>query len=131
MNPPITNADALSRRGTELLAAASASEAAQAFRAAIAADSRHVEAHHGLVRALRAAGRLEESIGAALALTVLMPQDPLAHRVLSDSLRAAGHMPEANTAAARARVLQWKLELQSMPGPESAASETTAGKTQP
>ena len=36
-------------------------QAAQAFRAAIAADPAHVEAHHGLVRALRDAGRLEQA----------------------------------------------------------------------
>jgi len=116
-------AEALCQKGIDLLAAGSAAEAAEAFRAAIAADSAHIEAHHGLVRALRDAGRLEQSVGAALALTVLMPADPLAHAALSISLQHAGHVPEAEAAAARARVLEWKIQLQSPPD-EAAQCES-------
>ncbi len=112
-NAPI--ADDHCQRGLDLLAAGSPAEAAEAFRAAIAADPAHVEAHHGLVRALRDAGRLEQSVGAALALTALTPADPLAHTALSISLQTAGHVPEAEAAAARARVLEWKIQLQSPP----------------
>lgn len=107
------------QRGYDSLAAGSAAEAAQAFRAAIAAgleDSEtYREAHHGLVRALRDAGRLEQSIAAALVLTALTPQDPLAHTALSISLQHAGHVPEAEAASARARVLEWKVQLASPP----------------
>jgi Flp pilus assembly protein TadD len=109
------SADALSQRGLDLLAAGSAAEAALAFRAGIAADPKHVEAHHGLVRALRDSGRLEQSIAAALALTALTPSDPLAHTALSISLQHAGHVPQAETAAARARVLEWKIQLEFPP----------------
>ena len=116
-----TNADELCQRGMDLLAAGRAAEAAEAFRAAIAADSAHVEAHHGLVRALRDAGRLEQAVGAALALTALTPGDPLAHTALSISLQTAGHVPEAETAAARARVLEWKIQLQSPPDEDRQA----------
>jgi Flp pilus assembly protein TadD len=108
-------AEDLCQRGIDLLAAGSAAEAAEAFRAAIAADSSQLEAHHGLVRALRDAGRLEQSIGAALALTALAPADPLAHTALSISLQHAGHVPQAEAAAAKARVLEWKIQLQSPP----------------
>ncbi len=108
-------AEELCQRGMDLLAAGSAAEAAEAFRVAINVDSGHVEAHHGLVRALRDAGRLEQSIGAALALTVLTPGDPLAHTALSISLQHAGHVPEAEAAAVRARVLEWKIQLQGAP----------------
>jgi|SRR5579871_4115222 len=114
-NPDTATADALSQQGLELLAAGKATEAASVFRAAISADGEHIEAHHGLVRALRDAGRLEESVGAALRLTVLTPQDPLAHTALSISLQHAGHIPEAEAAAARARVMEWKVALQSPP----------------
>lgn len=100
----------------DLLAAGAPSQAAQAFRAAIAAEETCYEAHHGLVRALRDAGRLEQSIGAALALTALTPQDPLAHTALSISLQHAGHIAEAEAAAAKARILEWKQQLQSPPG---------------
>lgn len=107
------SAEVLCKDGMDLLAAGSAAEAARSFRAAITADEDCFEAHHGLVRALRDAGRLEQSIGAALALTALTPQDPLAHTALSISLQRAGHIPEAEAAAAKARVLEWKLALQS------------------
>jgi len=107
----------------DLLAAGSPADAAESFRAAIVqGDSQggpmttaHIEAHHGLIRALRDAGRLEQSIGAALALTALTPGDPLAHTALSISLQQAGHIPQAEAAAAKARVLEWKIQLLSPP----------------
>ena len=107
--------DTLSQQGLDLLAAGQPVLAAQAFRSAIAADPKHIEAHHGLVRALRDAGRLEQAIGAALALTALTPGDPLAHTALSIALQQAGHVPQAEAAATRARVLEWKMQLQSSP----------------
>jgi tetratricopeptide (TPR) repeat protein len=110
-----STAESLSQQGLDLLAAGKPAEAAGAFRAAIAADPAHYEAHHGLIRALRDAGRLEQSVGAALALTALTPSDPLAHTALSISLQHAGHIAEAEAAAARARILEWKVQLQSPP----------------
>ncbi len=109
----------LSQQGIDLLAAGSAQEAVHAFRAAIDADPANYEAHHGLVRALREVGRLEQAVATALALTALTPNDPLAHTALSISLQVAGHVPEAEAAAARARILEWKQQLQSAP-PEDA-----------
>jgi tetratricopeptide (TPR) repeat protein len=114
-------AETLSQRGLDLFAAGALDEAAGAFRAAIAANAEYAEAHHGLVRALRDAGRFEESIGAALALTALTPFDPLAHTALSISLQRAGHVPEAEAAAGRARILEWKMQLES--GQEAAPAE--------
>jgi tetratricopeptide (TPR) repeat protein len=116
-DPP--TAESLSQRGLDLLAAGSPAEAAQAFRAAIAADSAHPEAHHGLIRALRDAGEFNQSVAAAMALTVLTPADPLAHAALSISLQHAGQVPQAEAAAARARILEWKLQLQSPPPEDS------------
>jgi len=108
-----TIADCLTQQGLNYLAAGEPSEAAKKFRAAVDADSAHYEAHHGLVRALRDAGRLEQAVAAALALTALTPDDPLAHTALSIALQHAGHVPEAEAAAARARILEWKVQLQS------------------
>lgn len=105
----------LMENGLELLAAGKPAEAACAFRTAIALDETNYEAHHGLVRALRDAGKLEQSVGAALALTALTPHDPLAHTALSISLQTAGHVPEAEAAAARARVAEWRVQLQTPP----------------
>lgn len=111
-----SDSERLLNKGLDLLAADSPAEAAEAFRAAIAADETNYEAHHGLVRALRDAGRLEQSVGAALALTALTPHDPLAHTALSISLQTAGHVPEAEAAAARARVAEWRILLKTQPG---------------
>jgi Flp pilus assembly protein TadD len=108
-----TAAEELCRRGMDELAEGDAAVAAETFRAAIAADPNYFEAHHGLIRALRDAGQLEPSIGAALALTALTPDDPLAHTALSISLQQAGHIPEAEAAAARARIVEWKAQLRS------------------
>jgi len=111
-------AEAHTLQGLNQLAAGNSLGAVQSFRAAIAADPGCFEAHHGLIRALRDAGRLEQSVGAALALTALTPTDPLAHTALSISLQQAGHIPEAEAAAAKARILEWKIQLQSSSTPE-------------
>lgn len=113
MNATPHSAEEHYQQGLELLAAGAPADAAKSFRAAIDADNTHYEAHHGLVRALRDAGRLEQAIGAALALTALTPNDPLAHTALSISLQQAGHIPEAEAAAAKARIVEWKQQLQS------------------
>ena len=108
-------AELLSQQGLDLLETGRPAEAVQAFRAAIASNDKCFEAHHGLVRALRAAGRLEQSIAAAILLTAMNPNDPLAHTALSISLKRAGHLKEADAEAARARFLQWTQELNSAP----------------
>jgi Flp pilus assembly protein TadD len=120
--PDAHTAESLSQQGLDLLASGQPAQAAQAFRAAITADPAHVEAHHGLIRALRDAGSFEQSVGAALALIALTPADPLAHTALSISLQHAGHVPEAEAAAARARILEWKIQLQSPPPREGSQS---------
>jgi Flp pilus assembly protein TadD len=113
VSEPNTAAEELCQRAMDHLAAGDAAGAIESFRSAVAADPNYFEAHHGLIRALRDAGRLEPSIAAALALTALTPDDPLAHTALSISLQLAGHIPEAEAAAARARVLEWKAQLRS------------------
>jgi tetratricopeptide (TPR) repeat protein len=112
-------AEDFTRLGIDCLAAGQPTEAVKAFRTAIATDSECYEAHHGLVRALRDAGQLEQSIATALALTAITPDDPLAHTALSISLQYAGHVPEAEAAAARARIIEWKIQLQTPPDREA------------
>lgn len=105
------SAEEWSHRGIDLLAEGDPAGSASAFREAIAIDPDHVEAHHGLIRALREGGQFEAAVAAALALTVLTPKDPLAHTSLSIALQSAGHIPEAEAAAGRARILEWKQQL--------------------
>ncbi len=128
-NPPTP--ESLCDRGLDLLAANSPAEAARAFRAAIAASRQPnglglVEAHHGLIRVLRDAGQLNQSIAAAMALTALTPNDPLAHTALSISLQAAGLVPQAEAAAAHARVLEWKIQLHSPQAPADISSDAVS-----
>ena len=111
--PKTTTTQELSQRGVDLLASGSPADAVKAFREAIVADPTNNEAHHGLIRALRDSGQIEQAVGAALALTALTPSDPLAHTALSIALQQGGHIPEAEAAAARARILEWKRQLQS------------------
>jgi Flp pilus assembly protein TadD len=113
ISPKAIDADALSQSGLDLLHASNAAAAAQAFREAIATDPTHIEAHHGLIRALRDSEHFEAAVAAALALTALTPNDPLAHTSLSIALQQAGHVPEAEAAAGRARILEWKQQLAS------------------
>ena len=114
-----SDAQDLFEQGLELLAANQAEKAVCAFRTAISFDPAHYEAHHGLVRALRESGQLEQAVGAALALTALTPSDPLAHTALSIALQQAGHIQEAEAAAARARIQEWRVQLQTPPQQES------------
>jgi Flp pilus assembly protein TadD len=107
--------DSLCQQGIDALASGDAVSAARFFRSAIDRDGEHIEAHHGLIRALRDCGKLEDSIGIALRLTALTPSDPLAHAALSISLQHAGHIPQAEAAATRARILEWKQQLASPP----------------
>lgn len=111
----IRAAELLSQRGRDLLAGGRPAEAAQAFRAAIASNENHFDAHHGLVQALRDAGRLEQSIAAALELTVLNPTDSRAFAALSISLQRAGYVMEAEAALDRARIVQWAVDLRTLP----------------
>ncbi len=117
---PTSDAQDLFEQGLELLAAGKAEKAVCAFRAAISFDATHYDAHHGLVRALRESGQLEQAVGAALALTALTPGDPLAHTALSIALQQAGHIREAEAAAARARIQEWRIQLQAHPQEDAA-----------
>jgi Flp pilus assembly protein TadD len=108
-DPP--NANCLSQAGADLLASGDATSAAQAFRAAIEADPQHIEAHHGLIRALGDAGQFEAAVTAAQALTALTPDDPLAYTSLSIALQRAEQISQAEAAAGRARILEWKQQL--------------------
>ena len=114
-----TTAKTLCQHGLDMLAAGMASTAAHVFRAAIHADPTSSEAQHGLIRALRDAGRIEQAIGAAVAVTDLTPNDPLAFTELSISLQQAGHLPEAEAARAHARLLEEEMQFQTSPDEET------------
>jgi len=114
-------AEQLSQQGMNLLAEGLPIEAERAFRAAIAADAANYEAHHGLIRALRDAGRLEQSIGAALALTALTPMTLCTYDAIY--LVAIRRTIPKRSSIRAARVVEWKLQLKSPPDQSSAEKD--------
>ena len=108
-------AENLAQQGLEDLHAGDPAAAAKSFAAAIAADPNHIDAHHGLVRALTDSGQLDAAVTAAEALTRLTPDDPLAFAGLSIALQRANKIPEAESAAGRARILEWRHQLAGAP----------------
>jgi tetratricopeptide (TPR) repeat protein len=110
MNNPRT-ADDLYYDAIEHLAESRALEAVAAFRAALAARPDFLDARHGLILALDAAGRVDEGIAAALQLIADEPDDVLAYTSLSILYQHAGKVPEAEAASAKAKILGWKHEL--------------------
>ncbi len=99
------------------MADADLSTAADLFRAALAEDESFEDAWHGLIRILQDCGQLEEALQMALRLADLQPDDVLVHTRLSILYQMQGKIAEAEAESAKARVLGWKLELQSKSKP--------------
>jgi tetratricopeptide (TPR) repeat protein len=85
------------------------------FRASLAADAGFSDATHGLIHALKSAGRLDEAIEVTQALIAANPDDTLAHTSLSILYQHQGKIPEAEAAALRAKLLGWKQQLREQP----------------
>jgi tetratricopeptide (TPR) repeat protein len=87
-------------------------EAIEKYREAIALDAGYVDAWHGLAMAYNELGRHADAIEAGKKLCELAPDDILAHTSLSRFYQAAGMVPEAEAEGAKARMLDWKRQLQ-------------------
>jgi tetratricopeptide (TPR) repeat protein len=87
-------------------------EAIAKYREALAIDEGFVDAWHGLAMAYNELGRHGEAIQAGKKLCELAPDDVLAHTSLSRFYQAAGMVPEAEAEGAKARMLDWKRQLQ-------------------
>ena len=87
-------------------------EAIGKYREAIALDAGYVDAWHGLAMAYNDAGRHADAIEAGKKLCELAPDDILAHTSLSRFYQAAGMVPEAEAEGGKARMLDWKRQLQ-------------------
>ena len=93
------------------MAAGDAEAAIPHLRRALEADAANDAATHALLRALEDAGRLDEAIALANRRIAEAPDDVLAHTRLSILLQHAGDIPAAEAAAARAKILGWRLQL--------------------
>ena len=87
-------------------------EAVATYKEALALDPAFVDAWHGIAMAYNELGRHEEAIAAGKRLCELTPDDILAHTSLSRFYQAAGMVPEAEAEGAKARMLDWKRQLQ-------------------
>ena len=74
-------------------------------------DPNYVEAVHDLAHAYVDAGKLDEAIAMAHRLTELTPEDPMSFTGAVSILPANNMVPEAESAAAKARMLDWKRQL--------------------
>ena len=99
-------------KALDLVAAGEPCAAVEGFLACIALDPEKLDAVHGLVRVLQDCGRLDDGIEWAKKLIDLDPSDPLAHTSLSILYQHKGMIPEAESEATKARLLDWKRQLQ-------------------
>jgi len=98
--------------GIDLFGDGKLDEAIAKYRAAIALDADYVDAWHGLAMAYSELGDHAQAIEAGKKLCELTPDDILAHTSLSRFYQAAGMVPEAEAEGAKARMLDWKRQLQ-------------------
>ena len=96
-----------------------AAGAVRDFEAVLRLDANHVEARHGLIRALEDAGRVDDALNAVKALIATDPDDVLAQTRLSMIYQHKGMIAEAEAAAAKAKILGWKQELRSGVSPRT------------
>lgn len=111
-----TLADALVDHALDHMAAGHPAEAVPLLRRALAFAPDHPAATHALLRALEDSSDLDEALALARSLINRSPDDPLPHTRLSILLQKKGDIPGAEAASARARILEWKRQLQA--GPE-------------
>lgn len=103
------------RQGLGLYGKRAYSEAAAAYRQALAERPDWSDCLQALGMALMHDGQLEEAFTTLERVTQLAPEDPLAFTSLSMCLQRMNKIPEAETAQSKARLLSWKQELKTNP----------------
>jgi Flp pilus assembly protein TadD len=86
-------------------------QAVSEYQKCLTIDSARSEALHGLARALQELDRLDDAVSVCKRLTEVEPDDPLSFTALSIALHKKGLIAEAESAANRARILDWKKQL--------------------
>ena len=99
------------QRGFDLFAEGENEEAVTEYERCLALNPKHSEALHGLARALQELNRFDESVASCERLVELEPDDPISFTALSIALHKKGLITEAESAANRARILDWKKQL--------------------
>lgn len=86
-------------------------EAIGKYEAAVALDATFADGWEGLSMAYADKERWPEAIAAAKKVVELSPDDQLGYTNLSRIFQRSGNVPEAEAWAARARILDWKTQL--------------------
>jgi Flp pilus assembly protein TadD len=110
-----SNINELFNAGLECMAEGKASQAVALFEQVLAARPGDGEATHGLIRALVDSGRVDDALMRTQQLIEREPEDVLAVTRLSMIYQQKGMIAEAEAAAARAKILGWKMELRGGP----------------
>jgi putative thioredoxin len=110
-----SNIEDLFNAGLESMAEGNAPRAVELFEQVLIAKPGDVEAVHGLIRALVDAGRVDEALARTQQLIEREPDDVLAVTRLSMIYQQKGMIAEAEAAAAKAKILGWKMELRGGP----------------
>jgi tetratricopeptide (TPR) repeat protein len=86
-------------------------EAIAAYREALEQDPDYVDALHGLAMAYSSKEAYDEAIAVGKRVVELTPDDILAHTSLSMFYQQKGMIAEAEAEGAKARMLDWKRQL--------------------
>lgn len=97
------------------------------YQEALALDPSYADALHALAMAHAELDELDEAIEAGKRLCELAPDDILAFTSLSTFYQRRGLIPEAEAAAAKARMLDWKRQLEEQRGGGDGGDGGAAG----
>ena len=108
----MASAEELFNQAYELLCEGKPDEAIAMYKQVLAIDPQHADALHELAMAYADKEMLDEAIETMKRLVELTPDDPMVYTDLSRLYQRKGLVPEAEAQAAKARMLDWKRQLQ-------------------
>jgi len=112
----ISELEELFYEGTDLHGEGRYEDAIAIFDRCLEMDPDYSDAVLGKAMSCLALDRFDEAITYAKRLVELSPDDVMAHTNLSVVYQRAGMVPEAESAGAKARMLDWKRQLEEDPG---------------
>ena len=96
----------------DLLCEGNPDEAIALYKQVLAIDPEHIDALHELAMAYADKEMLDEAIEAIERMAKLTPDGPMVYTDLSRFYQRKGMVPEAEAQAAKARMLDWKQQLE-------------------
>lgn len=127
----ISELEELFYEGTDLHGEGRYEEAIATFDRCLAVDPDYSDAVLGKALSCLALDRFDEAVTYAKRLVELNPDDVMAHTNLSVVYQRAGMVPEAESAGAKARMLDWKRQLEEDPGDDQRDRPRKTEKEEP